>query len=77
MAQLTDFADDALTDTILNERTVKWGTTAQRPSSNIAVDSWYIDTDTAEILQNTGTYASPTWTKVIGSGDVGLIFALG
>lgn len=77
MAQTTDFADTALTDTILNERTIKWGTSAQRPSSNAAVDSFYLDTDTAELLRNTGTYATPVWSKVLGSADAGLVFALG
>lgn len=76
MTQLTDFDDTALTDAILNERTLKWGNTAQRPT-NAAPDSFYLDTDTAELLQNTGTQGSPIWTLRVGSGSIGLIFALG
>lgn len=66
--------DEAITDTLLNERSIGWGTSF--PSSWYA-GSFFIRTDESKLYQNTGTTGSPTWSMVIGGADVGMIFALG
>jgi hypothetical protein len=77
MAQLTAWGDESITPTKLNERTVMWGTTAQRPATNHPVDSWFFTTDTGILYQNTGTFATPVWTLRAESVQTGLVLALG
>lgn len=77
MAQTDIIGDEAITTTLMGERTFGWGTLAQRPTSNFHQNGWYLATDTAQIFQNTGTEATPVWTEMIASVNLGLIFALG
>ncbi len=77
MAQNTLIGDQAFDTVLIGERTFGWGTLAQRPSSNYHENGWYITTDTAQIFQNTGTEATPVWSEMITSVNLGLIFALG
>jgi hypothetical protein len=66
--------DEPLTDDLLNQRTIGWGTSF--PSSWYA-GSFFIRTDESKLYQNTGTENSPTWNSVIGGADTALIFVLG
>lgn len=74
MAIDTMIEDEALTDTLLNQRTIGWGTSF--PSSWYA-GSFFIRTDESKLYQNTGTTNSPSWTSILGGADFGLIFAFG
>ncbi len=76
MAQLDLLGDEALSTTLLGERTIGWGTLAQRPST-WHQEGFFLTTDTGVLYQNTGTEATPVWTVVLEGSNLGLIFALG
>lgn len=74
MAIETIIEDEAITDTLLNQRTVGWGNSF--PSEWYA-EAFFIRKDLGELYQNTGTQSTPSWTKIIGGSDSALIFVLG
>lgn len=77
MAQTDLIGDEALNTVLLGERTLGWGTLAQRPTSNFHLNGWYLATDTGQIFQNTGSEATPSWTATVEGSNTGLILALG
>lgn len=77
MAQTDLIGDEAFGTVLLGERTIGWGTFAQRPTSNFHANGWYLATDTGDMYQNTGTEATPVWTVTIEGSNTGLILALG
>ena len=80
MVQTDLIGDEAISVTLLGERTFGWGTDAQRPTSNFHLNGFYIATDTAKIYQNSGVGATemvPVWVELISSVNSGLILALG
>ena len=77
MAQTDLIGDEPLNTVLMGERTFGWGLLSERPSSNFHANGWYLATDTAQIFQNTGTEATPVWSEMIASVNIGLIFALG
>jgi hypothetical protein len=74
MVQNTIIADEAITTTLLMERTVGWGTAYP---STWTVNGFFLRTDLNTMYQNTGTEGTPVWTSMIATGNIGLIFALG
>ena len=74
MAQNTIIGDEAISPTILNERTFGWDTSFP---STWPVGGFFIRTDINNMYRNTGSEGTPAWTLEIESHDVGLIFALG
>ena len=76
MTQLNLLGDEALTSDLLGQRTIGWGTLAQRPST-WHVEGFFLTTDTGILYQNTGTEVTPVWTIVLEGSNTGLIFALG
>lgn len=66
MPQNTIITDEAITPTIMNERT--WGWDTAFPAT-WAVNGWFWRTDLNNLYQNTGTEASPIWTLRTGLTD--------
>lgn len=70
MAQTDSIGDEVLSTILLGERTVGWGTEAEKPTSNYHANGWYLATDSGRIYQNTGTEATPVWTQRIETGNL-------
>jgi len=64
--------DEAITDTLLDERTHGWGTT----DPTVDAPEWFWNTTTNTIKQNTGTPASPTYVTFLDAISSGLIWVL-
>lgn len=75
MTQLNLLGDQALDTTVLGERTIGWGTLAQRPSTWHA-EGFFLTTDEGVLYQNTGTEVTPVWTVVLSGSNTDLIWAL-
>lgn len=64
MARVTKFNATTLADALLNETSLFWD--SSQPGSGLVANSFFLDTSTNAIYQNTGTEGSPTWTKRVG-----------
>ena len=74
MAQTTAIGDQAITPTLLNERTIGWDTSFP---STYPANGWFYRTDLSNLYQNTGSEGTPTWTLRAESVNAGLVFAIG
>ena len=74
MVQNTVLGDEAISKTIIGERTFGWSTSFP---STWHEDGFFLRTDTNIFYQNTGTESTPVWTQIFQQVDLGLILALG
>ncbi len=64
--------DEAITDTLLDERTFGWGTTD--PTTN--APKWFINDTTKILKKNTGTAAAPVYVDELTLESGALIWVL-